>query len=521
MMAEHDIAFTAPHWAATDAGLAILRAGGTATEAMVTAAAVISVVYPHMNSIGGDGFWLVHEAGADTPVAIDACGRAPADVQRYTTLQSIEPRGGDACITGAGTVAGWQAALARDVYATRPLSELLSPAIRYAEDGIEVTASMVKAIKKVLAEDHVPESFIRLYAPNNSPLKEGQIFRNPALAQTFKTLAANGLDDFYRGSVAEKISTTLAAVGSPISPADLSRTEAGIVQPLQLKLSVGTGFNLPAPTQGVHSLQILGQVDRLKHTAKTDADWVHLIVEATKQSFADRPFILADPDHVPVGYHQALADETLDKKAAGIDMQNAEPWPFTPEHGDTVWMGARDSQGQLVSFIQSIYWEFGAAVVIEDAGFVWNNRGISFSLDDDDINGIGPGKKPRHTLNPAMALMNDGSRLSYGTMGGEGQPQTQAALFSRFVWQQQSLASAIAQGRWLLGRTWGDNSNDLKVEADLAASVGDDLTARGHQWQTVPAVNEMMGHAGAIWDDGREVIAATDPRSDGKAIVEK
>ena len=228
---------------------------------------------------------------------------------------------------------------------------------------------------------------------------------------------------------------------------------------------------------------------------------------------------MADPAHTPQGYDVALSDSVLAGKAEQIDMNNAKPWPFASEHGDTVWMGARDSAGQLVSFIQSVYWEFGSAVVIDDCGFTWNNRGISFTLKEGDINALAPGKKPRHTLNPAMALFDSGKRLSYGTMGGEGQPQTQAALFSRYVWQGFSLKEAIASGRWLLGRTWGDATDDLKVEADLAEQIGGELTVRNHQWQSVPACNEMMGHAGAIADENNVLEAATDPRSDGQATV--
>ena len=518
-MKNNKIAFTAPHWAATEAGLNILKQGGTAIEAMVSAAAVISVVYPHMNSIGGDGFWLIHNSAETEPTAIDACGRSASNLDSYESFKEIPNRGGSACITQAGTVSGWQRALAVDEAAKLPLLTILKDAINYAENGIEVTPSLVASIEKVLNEGAAPESFKDLYAPNNDILKVGDTFKNPDLAQTFKTMAQNGLDDFYQGDVAEKIIKTLGKIGSPLSQNDHKVTSAEVVEPLSIQLEGIRCFNLPAPTQGVHSLQILGQIDRLRHSVKSESEWAHLIVEATKQSFADRPYILADLDRVPSGYHEALTDNVIASKANNIKLDEALAWPFTREHGDTVWMGARDQNGQIVSFIQSIYWEFGSANVIEGAGFVWNNRGISFSLNNSDINRLEPNKKPRHTLNPAMALFENGQRLSYGTMGGEGQPQTQATLFSRFVWQNKTLEESIAQGRWLLGRTWGDSSNDLKVEADIAQTIGKDLTELGHQWQEVPAVNEMMGHAGAIFDDQGELTAATDPRSDGKAVV--
>ncbi len=513
------IAFTAPHWAATEAGTKILRKGGTATEAMVAAAAVITVVYPHMNSIGGDSFWLIHNLGDQAPLAIDACGRSASDVTQYQDVKEFQNRGGSACITRAGTIRGWQTALANDPDASLPLSELLADAMSWADKGIEVTESLTASIIKVLAEERVPESFKALYAPHGKPLQPGDTFRNPQLSDTFGTLVEEGLDSFYKGSIANQIAATLQQQGSAITADDHQATQAEVVKPLTVKLNGIQCFNLPAPTQGVHSLQILGQVDRLKENAKTEADWAHLIIEATKQAFSERSEILADSGSVPVAYHDALTDQRLDQKAAQIDMKHAMPWPFAGEHGDTVWMAARDKKGQLVSFIQSIYWEFGSAVVIDNCGFTWNNRGISFTLAEGDINSLAGNKKPRHTLNPAMAIFENGKRLAYGTMGGEGQPQTQATLFSRYVWQNYSLQQALAEGRWLLGRTWGDATDDLKVEADIAERIGDELTRRGHQWQSVESCNEMMGHAGAIMD-GDLLEAATDPRSDGKAIVE-
>ena len=519
-MIDANIAFTAPHWAATDAGLRILRQGGTATEAMVAAAAVITVVYPHMNSLGGDSFWLIHRPGDDEPLAIDACGRSSSDLRQYQGVNGLKTRGGQACITQAATIRGWQLALAKDAGAQLPLAELLGDAIRWAEEGIEVSASLSAAITKVLADDDVPETFKALYAPSGHPYQAGDRFCNPALANTFRTLAKEGLDSFYSGSLATQIAGTLHREMSALSLADHQRTQAEQVKPLSVKLDAGRCFNLPAPTQGVHSLQILSLIDLLRGQASNEADWTHLIVEATKQAFSDRSRILADPDATPDAYSTALAEEVLAEKARQIRFDQSQPWPFVAEHGDTVWMGARDAQGQLISFIQSVYWEFGSAVVIDQCGFVWNNRGISFGLQADDINVLAPNKKPRHTLNPALAVFADGRRLAYGSMGGEGQPQTQAALFSRYVWQGMSLAQAIAEPRWVLGRTWGDATDDLKIEQALASRVGEHLSALGHQWQAVSDCNEMMGHAGAIADHGAELDAATDPRSDGKAAVE-
>ena len=183
-------------------------------------------------------------------------------------------------------------------------------------------------------------------------------------------------------------------------------------------------------------------------------------------------------------------------------------------------MGACDSEGRMVSYIQSLFWEFGGGVVSPSTGIVWNNRGSSFSLEKGSVQELGPNLKPFHTLNPAFAELNDGRRMSYGTMGGEGQPQTQAALFSRYVYHNLPLDKAISEGRWLLGRTWGDVSHNLKIEADFASEAAETLRTRGHDLVIVDSCNEMMGHACAVvlMADGK-IQAATDPRSDGSTVA--
>lgn len=521
-MSIDNIAFTAPHWAASEAGLDILKEGGTATEAMVAAAAVISVVYPHMNSIGGDSFWLVDNPSEAMPIAVDGCGRAASNLDLYKELNEIPTRGGLSAITQAGTISGWQKALTLDKNANLPLSRILAPAISYAKDGFTVTDSLQAGCEKLAIVSETNDVFKSLYLqPNGQALQAGSHFTNPQLANTFEYLAKNGLNSFYQGELAESFANELAKAGSPLTLEDLAATQAEQVTPLKASLQGVDCYNLPAPTQGVHSLQILSILDKLKHTAKFNADWVHLVVEATKQSFSNRPSLWADPAVVSDKYKNALTDETISQLAQNIETSRAQSWPFSAEPGDTVWMGARDKNGQMVSFIQSIYWEFGSGVAMPEAGFVWNNRGVGFDLNPASINCLGVNKKPAHTLNPAFAKYKDGRRLSYGTMGGEGQPQTQAAVFSGYTWQNKSITQAIADPRWLLGRTWGDNTTNLKVEDGLAKQIGSELTQRNHDWQRVADRNEMMGHAGAILDTPSSLEAATDPRSDGKAITDK
>lgn len=519
-------AMTAPHWAATAAGLDILKEGGNAIEAMVAAASTIAVTYPHMNSLGGDGFWLIQRPG-QTPIAIDACGTCcegvTIDALKQQGLSQPPSRGAAASFTLAGAVAGWDCALriARHWQTPMPLSRLLAQAQSLAAEGMVVSQSVTAAIAKVLATtDSIPSGF-ELYLPEGEPLQPGKLFTNPMLAQTLEHLGREGLDDFYSGDVAVALAADLQSAGSIISRADMAHYQVRTPEPLSTRISSGRLYNFPAPTQGIASLMILALYDRLRQHDLSEAQQIHTLVECTKLAFIDRDRWVTDPDRVDEQYEHLLDPKYLDTLAAQVDSRQARPWPQNAMPGDTVWMGAVDREGRMVSYIQSIYWEFGSAVVLPQTGIHWTNRGLCFSMDPTHHNHLAPGRRPFHTLNPALAELNDGRRMVYGCMGGEGQPQTQAAVFNRYVNEQLSLERAIADGRWLLGRSWGEDFTDeLKLEADLADRIEADLIAVGHQVKVVDAENDMMGHAGAIvlHPDGH-AEAATDPRSDGLAQV--
>ncbi|GAC14758.1 gamma-glutamyltransferase family protein [Aliiglaciecola lipolytica] len=513
--------FTAPHYAAAQAGQHILDTGGTAIEAMVAAAASIAVVYPHMNGLGGDGFWLISEPGKD-PIAIDASGSAAklATSDFYQGLTDIPSRGGKAALTMAGAVSGWQKALevSQQWQPNKSLQELLSTAIGQAEWGLEVTQSLTDASFKTFDELHNNSGFEQFLIKGKA-LKKGKIVKLPKLAATLTKLAENGLDDFYRGEIGNDLAADLAQAGSPIRSNDFIDYQAKFVDPLQVDISVGKLYNLGAPTQGVASLLILALFDKVKHLAVNEHDFVHLLVECTKQAFILRNQYVTDESRLTKSLDSLLNESEIDKLLSNIDINKAMQWPHAAKSGDTVWMGACDSSGRMVSYIQSLYWEFGSGVVSNSTGIVWNNRGTSFSLDPQSNQFLKPGLKPFHTLNPAFAELHDGRRISYGTMGGEGQPQTQAAIFSRHVFQNLSLEHAIEEPRWLLGRTWGDQSHNLKIEEDIDPSIVDSLQSKGHDVAIVAPNNEMMGHAGMIVrSPSGKVTAATDPRSDGKAF---
>ncbi|WP_156679785.1 gamma-glutamyltransferase family protein [Sphingomonas profundi] len=509
---------TAPHHLAAQAGRDVLADGGSAVEACVAVAAALAVVYPHMTGIGGDGFWLVAEPDGRT-WAVDACGgaAAAATIDLYAGRAAIPWRGPLAANTVAGAVSGWAAALAAGG-AILPLGRLLRDAIHHAEAGVPVTAGGAALARAKGPElRHLPGAYAATFEPDGRPLDEGAILRQPALAATLRRLAADGLNDFYTGSLARSIAADLAALGSPVRADDLARHRALAVPPLSVPIAGARLFNLPPPTQGLASLLILAVFDRLGVTEGEGFAHVHGLVEATKQAFLIRDAHCHDPAHGTLD-PQALLDDpaALDALAARIDPARALPWPQPSASGDTTWFGAVDRQGQVVSCIQSTYFEFGSGLVLPETGIVWQNRGASFRLAAGGWNPLRPGARPFHTLNPALARFDDGRVMAYGTMGGEGQPQTQAALFTRYARFAMPLQQAITAPRWLLGRTWGEESTSLKIEDRFPPALLDRLRDAGHVVEPLPAFTATMGHAGAlVRHPGGLIEGATDPRGDG------
>jgi gamma-glutamyltranspeptidase len=514
--------FTAPHRIAAQVGSDILSDGGSAVEAMVAAAAAIAVVYPHMTGIGGDAFWLIHRPG-QPPVAVSACGHAaglatPDWFAAQGHHQTIPTRGAEAALTVPGTVGGWQVAL--DLVGARmPLSELLAPAVQLAIQGTAVTRNQsVTTAEKIEGLRDVP-GFAGIYLPRGAAPEAGTRLLQSALGRTLEAIGRYGTGAFYRGDIAEAHGRFLAKHGSPLRATDLEAYAPEVQKPLEIKTSLGRLYNMGPPTQGMSALAILGIFDRLGVARGEGFEHIHGLVEATKQAFIVRNAELGEPATMRKPAEAFLDDTVLEWGAGAIDMSRALPWPSVAREGDTIWMGAADADGMVVSFIQSVYWEFGSGLTCPETGVVFQNRGAGFSLLPGP-NQLAPGKRPFHTLNPALAHLNDGRVMAYGTMGGEGQPQTQAALFSRYAQFGIPLQQAITRARWLLGRTWGDDTTSLKIEADFDLDVVAALKAAGHEVELVPPANSIMGHAGAVvrHADGR-IEAANDPRSDGAALA--
>ena len=516
-------AVTAPHHLAAQAGLRVLREGGTAVEAAVATGAALTVVYPQMNSMGGDGFWVIAEPGA-APVGVESAGRAAGlatiDLYREHGLSVVPWRGPMAANTVAGMVAGWESALkVSHGWGGRqlPLSRLFEEAIGYAENGMAVTNNMSELTTAKKAELAAVPGFAGVYLPGGEVPAPGSNLRQTSLGETLRRLAAEGLDDYYRGALARDMAADLEAAGSPVRLSDLEAHHARRVAPLHVDIEGAQLFNMTPPTQGVASLMILALFERLGVKHAESFEHVHGIVEASKRAFILRDRHVGCPEAMDWDPQAALDDAAmLDRMAASIDPRRAMAWPHQPSGGDTVWFGAIDAQGRAASVIQSTYFEYGSGVVLPKTGVVWQNRGASFRLTPGSPQSLAPFRKPFHTLNPAFARLSDGRVMVYGTMGGEGQPQTQAAVFTRYALFGQGLQAAVTAPRWLLGRTWGEETVSLKLESRFDPALVQALRDAGHDVELFPAFHSVMGHAGALvrHPDGN-IEGATDPRADG------
>jgi gamma-glutamyltranspeptidase/glutathione hydrolase len=514
----------APHTAAVEDGRAILAEGGNAIEAMLAMAASIAAVYPHMNHIGGDGFWLVREPSGRVRALMGA-GRAGAKATprfyRDAGHDEIPTRGPLAALTVPGAMAAWMLAadLAKAQGGKLPLGVLLEYAIKRGREGYAVTRSQARHTAEKLPEMGKAAGFRQAFLCDDRVPDVGTVLKQSAFAATLEQLAHAGLDDFYRGDVGREIAADLERIGSPVTRADLANFRAVVEEPLSVATRAGTIYNSPPPTQGLASLIILALFERLRVAEAESFEHVHGIVEATKRAFRVRDQVVTDPDKITADFEQYLSPTFLDADVAKIDARKAARWPAPYGEGDTIWMGAADARGLVVSYIQSLYWEFGSGCVLPATGIVMQNRGASFSLDPKALNILEPGRRPFHTLNPALAVLKDGRIIAYGTMGGDGQPQSQAAVFTRYVTFGQPLDKALDAPRWVLGRTWGSAHTNLRMESRFNGNLIDRLISAGHDVAVLEeSYSDTMGHSGAVvMHPDRSLEGGHDPRADGGA----
>ena len=514
---------------ASAAGLRVLQQGGNAIDAAVTAAAVLAVVEPTMNGLGGDLFALVHEGAGGTIKALNASGRAPAaatpDEFRRRKLDQV-PYRGPLSVSVPGVVDGWNELLSK--YGTITLAQALDPAIGYARDGFpvaEVVSVQWKDAEATLAGD--PAAAATFLPGGKAPLA-GEVFRNPHLAETLDTLAKGGRDAFYRGSIGQAIAADMKRRNGLLVDADLGEHTSNWVEPLRTNYRGYDVLELPPNTQGIVALEMLNILEgyNLKALGHNSAAYLHLLVEAKKAAFADRDAWLADSPSVPPAVIQRLLskDYAAERRKAINPDRAADSYPplvhdgrtaaeglRTEAKGDTIYMTVADSKGNVISLIQSIFENFGSGIVAGDTGIVLHNRASLFSLTPRHPNVLAPGKRPFHTLVPAMVLKDKRLWLSFGVMGGDMQPQGHTQVLLNIIDFGMNVQEAGEAPRFR------HSSQGLALESAISAEARAGLTKRGHR--VVSSVGAFGGYQGILIDPRTRVLmGGSDPRKDGLAI---
>lgn len=410
-------------------------------------------------------------------------------------------RGAGSILTTAAVVDGWHHAHehARQHLGGRMVwGDLLAPAIAVAEKGYAVTPSQAFWADYRAGEIENWPGFEGLFLHKGRSVPAGQRLCQPGLAHALNQIASEGARAFYTGALSRRIVEGLTEAGAVIAAEDLARITTREGLPLSQRYRGVTLLAPPPPTQGLTTLQIMGILQRrdLQSLKAGSADHLHLCVEAVKRAFLDRP---ASADGGGKDLAQSLLDPAhLDQLAAEISQDQAMPWPHLWQHGDTVYLGAIDDQGNAASVLQSTYFDWGSGVVAGDTGILWQNRGAAFSSEARHPNAFAPGKLPFYTLNPGIALRDGTPAFVYGTQGADGQPQTLAMLLTRLIDFDQAPETALAAPRFLLGRTFSDQRDSLKIEAHAGDKVIAALAAKSHETCPIPALSPLAGLAGIV-----------------------
>lgn len=544
VIARNGMAATA-HPLASQVAIDILQSGGNAVDAAIAANAAIGLMEPTGNGIGGDIFVIVWDPETRQVYGLDGSGRSPMGLSYEEMLERAEawggiPAGGSLPVSVPGTVDGWFTL--HDRFGRLPMDEVLAPAIAYAEEGFPVTETIAyywamnmrrfqPAVESGMIEEFDNARATYLNAEGAAPA-EGEIFRNPDLANTYRLLAEGGRDVFYEGEIARTIDAYMERIGGAIRYDDLAAHSSTWVEPVSVNYRGYDVWELPPQGQGIAALQML-QILEGYHLAAMgfmSADALHLMVEAKRLAFEDRARFYADPDFYDTPVAALLSDEYADERRALISMERAMDRvgpgdPAVLEDGDTTYLTVADSDGMMVSLIQSNYRGMGSGLVPDGLGFMLQNRGQLFSLEDGHPNVYAPGKRPFHTIIPAMVTRGDDAVLSFGLMGGGMQPQGHVQVLVNMIDFGLNVQEAGDAARWrhegsteptdAIGAA--ETVGTLHLEGGVPAEVRAELEARGH------VIGESDGGFGgyqAIWRDPETGVyyAASEMRKDGAAI---
>ncbi|MDG0812772.1 gamma-glutamyltransferase [Cohnella rhizosphaerae] len=510
-----------PHALASAAGARILERGGNAFDAAVAVSACLAVVYPHMTGLGGDSFWLTYSPAEGSVRGYNGSGRAGslAMPEAFANCGTIPTRGVRSAITVPGMVDAWSAV--HGEYGRLPQADVLSPAIAYAEGGFPLSADQAAHSSRHRQMLMATPGTSAIYLPDGRVPAAGTRFLQKQLARTLRTIAAGGRDAFYQGEIGAEIADYLRQREGLLTREDIAAHRGDWVEPLTSGYRGYDIYQMPPNSQGFVGLMAMNVLEKFDLGAIEHGStaYYHLLIEAVKRCFRDRDEVLTDPDFADIPLGRLLDKSYAAELASAIGRNSAAPAEAKPMGSDTAYAAVVDKEGNAVSFIQSLYFEFGSGVVAGDTGILLQNRGSFFSLDRAHVNCVMPGKRTFHTLMPAMALRGGRPCLLYGTQGGEGQPQTQTAVFTRMVDYGMNPQRAVSEPRWLWGRTWGEPTSELKLESRIDPAVAAALAAAGHEVRVVGAYDGRMGHAHAIKvDEAGFLEGGADPRSDGAAI---
>lgn len=530
MLATHGMVATSQPLAAM-AGLRTLLAGGNAADAAVATAAALAVVEPMSTGVGGDAFALFYDAKAKQVTALNGSGRAPADLTlddlRRAGLAEI-PLDSAHSVTVPGTVAAWADLLAR--HGRMALADVLRPAIDYAAYGYPVSEVIAAAWQRSEAKLRRRPSGQELLPGGRAPAA-GEVVRLPELARTLQIIAEGGAEAFYGGELAQRIAAFLQAQGGRLSTVDLAAHRSTWDQPISIDYRGLTVWECPPNGQGLAALMALGILEGFDLAAAGEADRWHWLIESMRLAFADARQWVADPAFVDLPLDTLLSPAYLAGRRRLIDPRRANPdprsgvplatpWaPHPAPRSDTVYLTAVDGEGNACSFINSLYYGFGSGLVVPGTGIALQNRGALFSLDPGHPNRLEPGKRPYHTIIPAMVTQNNELWASYGVMGGFMQPQGHVQVLVNLVDLGMSPQEALDERRFCLLN--GEPAGRVAVEADAGEALITELRRRGHDVAPVSGLERLVFGAGQVIRRNAAtgvLIAGSEPRRDGCAV---
>jgi gamma-glutamyltranspeptidase/glutathione hydrolase len=513
------------HPLASQAGASILARGGNAVDAALAVNAAMGVVAPMMNGVGGDLFAIVYEAASGELRGINASGYAPAaltiDSLRAGGITSM-PQTGINAVTIPGAVAGWS--MLSDRFGRLPLGEVLAPAIRMADEGFpvpEITAAEWAGGEASLRAD---AEAARVYLPDGRAPRVGQMFSNPDLAATYRALATDGRDAFYRGDIARRILRCSDRLSGPLTAADLAEYDAEWVAPLSTTYRGWTVYELPPNGQGIAALMMLNllELSPIESYGHNSAEALHTLIEAKKLAYADMTRHLGDP-----AFHQAPVAALLSKAYAARRAREIDPahanaavsaGTLPAKGGDTTYLSVVDRDGNMVSLIQSVFANFGSGLVPDGGGFILQSRGGLFTLDPAHPNALAPRKRPLHTIIPGFMAKGD-VKVAFGIMGGWNQSQAHAQFVSNVVDHGMNIQAALEAARFTKITFTGC---DVLMESRVPEPVRVELTRKGHEIDLQGAFSSLVGGGQSVMRDYAAGVnyGASDPRKDGAAVPE-